>query len=222
MNDPCQVTHTRWQLCELCAAHPGLRVKFLPRCGLCIEGDLGFRAVKEGFEEISETFSIRIEVPPEYPQVLPKAFETAMRIPADYHKFTDGSLCLGSPLRLRILISRDPTLTGFVESLLVPYLYNWIHLEQHQVLPVGQLDHGGPGLIVDYREIFQVEGAKACVSALQLLGLHKRIANKLPCYCGSSRRLGKCHNHVLGPLRKVAPRREFHEQLRRLLRQLED
>jgi hypothetical protein len=41
---------------------------------------------------------------------------------------------------------------------------------------------------------------------VRLAGKKKRIANKLPCPCGSGRRLGRCHNlkvnglrHQLGP-----------------------
>lgn len=222
MSDPCQQLHASWCLGQVLESQSNLRVMFLPRCGLRIEGDLGFRAIKQGFEEISDTFSIRIEVPPEFPQILPKAFETAMRIPADYHKFRDGSLCLGSPLRQRILMSKDETLSGFVDLLLIPYLYNWRHYDQHGALPLGHLDHGGQGLVADYEQLFQVEGEDACISALYLLGLRKRIANKLPCHCGSGQRLGRCHNRVLNPLRKVAHRREFWEQLRLLRSHLKD
>jgi hypothetical protein len=183
-------------------------------------GELAFHAVRDGFEQISDTFSVRIEVASEFPRVLPKVFEAAGRIPPDYHTDPDGSLCLGSPLRQRLLIAKDQTLTGFVEHLLIPYLYNRSYFEKHEDLPIGDLPHGAPGLVADYERIFKVEGRSACTEMLYLLGLGKRIANKRSCPCGSGRRLGKCHNAVMNPLRKLASRREFREQLRLLLSQL--
>lgn len=221
MNDPCRDLHSTWRLDDLLESHPELNVSFLPRCELRIEGALTFRAVKDGFEQIEDTYLVRIEVPADFPESPPKAFETGERIPPDYHKFRDESLCLGSPLRQRLLIAKEPTLWGFAERLLIPYLYNRSYYEKNEELPIGELDHGAPGLVADYENIFKTGGAKACAEMLALLGLHKRIANKRPCPCGSGRRLGKCHNMVLNPLRKLALRREYREQLQLLLSQIE-
>lgn len=221
MRDPCRELHASWRLEEFLDTHPSLRVTFLPWCALRIKGDFSFRAVREGFGQIEDTFSIGIEVAFDFPKTIPKAFETENRIPQDYHHFTDGSLCLGSPLRQRLLLAKKPTLPGFAELLLIPYLFNRSCFESRKVLPIGELDHGAPGLVADYEQIFRTKGATSCIEMLNLLGLHKRTANKFPCPCGSGRRLGKCHNTVLTPLRKMAFRSEFRQQRRLLLGQLE-
>lgn len=221
MNDPCRALHERWQLERFLDCHPDLHVSFLPQCGLRIEGDLVFSAASEGFARLEDAFSIRLEVTADFPRSIPRVFEIAERIPKNYHHLSDGSLCLGSPLRQRILMAQAPTLCGFVNLLLIPYLYNRSYFEKHEVLPIGELDHGAPGLVSDYEAIFRVKGVKACIGMLDQLGLHKRHANKRPCPCGSGRRLGRCHNFVLNPLRRMAPRSEFRHQLRILRSQIE-
>lgn len=209
MIDPCRHIHRSWKIGPFKEAHPELLLTHLPNCGLCIEGNLSFNAKKTGSDCIEDTYSIRCEVNAGFPREVPKAFETGGRIQAGYHKFTDSSLCLGSPLRQRVILGRAPTLHGFIEVLLVPYLYNHSYFEQHGRLPVGELSHGATGLIEDYEDLFKVTGARPCIEMLSLLGLKKRVANKRPCPCGSGLRLGRCHNRVLNPLRKIDTRNYF-------------
>ena len=113
-----------------------------------------------------------------------------------------------------------PTLVGLIERLVIPYLYNHSYHEQSGKLPVGELDHGALGLVDDYEKLFRLQGWIQCVKALQFLGMKKRIANKKPCPCQSGRRLGKCRNLVLNPLRKIESRTYFRKQALDLIGQI--
>lgn len=211
MNDPCFQTHQAWDVDGFRNAYPELHLTYQRGCGLSIEGTLAFRAVKEGFELLDDEFELRWEVFDGFPKRIPLVYETKGRIPANYHKLENGALCLGSPIRQRMILAQRPTLTGFVELLVVPYLYNRSYFEKHGRLPVGELKHGSPGLIEDYQQLFGVEGNEACLGMLLMLGLKKRLANKKTCPCGSGLRVGKCHNKVLKPFRNLATRRYFQE-----------
>ncbi len=90
---------------------------------MSVEGPLAFRAVKEGYEPIEDVFELRWEVTDGFPNRIPLVFETKGRIPKDYHKLENGALCLGSPIRQRMILADHPTFAGFVEALVVPYLY---------------------------------------------------------------------------------------------------
>ena len=65
--------------------------------------------IKHG-PEIIDSFELIIIVPTSFPRELPKVTEIANRIPRDgnHHVNPDGTLCLGSPLRLLSLISGNP------------------------------------------------------------------------------------------------------------------
>src|ERR1051326_5548167 len=102
----------------------------------------------------------------------------------------------GSPLRLMLELSRRPTLTGFAEECLIPYLFAISHkLRFGGPLPFDELQHGTPGILSDYRELFGLETPGQAQHALTLLGMKKRRANKLPCPCACGKRLeiGRAH-----------------------------
>ena len=209
MNDPCKHIHSSWGLDQFKSAYPSLRWAHQEDCGIEIDGNVNFRAVAEGFEPLEDTYELHICVPRRFPSDLPRVFETGDRIPKNFHTNSDGALCLGSPLRQRILLESNKTLSGFVELLLIPYLYNYSHYLLHGSMPTGELAHGSPGLIADYERIFSIKGPEACLQMLYLLGKKRREANKFPCPCESGRRFGKCHNVILNPLREIESRRYY-------------
>jgi len=110
---------------------------------------------------------LEITVPAEFPKLLPTARETGGKIPRDgkHHVNDDKSLCLGSPLRLRLKVSGKPTLSGFAESCLVPYLYAVSYKLQNGVeFPFGELSHGEAGIIEDYMEMFGLNRNPRCTT----------------------------------------------------------
>lgn len=165
---------------------------------------------------ISDTFDVDIEVPVEFPRQVPNVRETGCRIPKDFHTHPDGTLCLGAPTRLLLLIQKAQTLPGFIDSCVVPYFYGFSHREQHGALPFGELDHGLPGIFNDLMQLFDVRSIDAVIPMLRLASIPKREANKQKCPCGSGRLTRKCHNIVLNHLRSSLGRSHFRQQLRLL------
>jgi hypothetical protein len=152
-------------------------------------------------ETITDVYHIKVTVPVEFPKRFPTVKELGGRIDRKFHRLIDGSFCLGSPTRLRLALVSDPTLVGFIERCLIPYLYGYSYCQLHGHLPFGELDHGHAGLIEDFCRLFGVSTALACVRMLQLTAMKKRVANKRPCPCGSGMRLGRCHHSCLNKLR---------------------
>jgi len=192
---------------------------FRPRTGKLpvLRGRFDFTAHHREAGEIQDTYNLEIEIPTTFPHDVPRVTEIGGRIPRelDYHVNTsDGTLCLGSPLRLRQLLAADPTLTGFAANCLVPYLF-----AQSQRLagtggfPFGELAHGLPGMLDDYVAMFGVKEYRQALEVLRLLGMKKRRANKLPCPCECRHRLGRCgFNSRLAAVRKVADRPWFRRE----------
>jgi hypothetical protein len=180
---------------------------------LNIEGQFEFTASKGKHPQITDSYVLQIQVPSYFPRELPIIFELQDRIPKDgsYHKNEDESLCLGSRIRLLINLARVPTLMGFAEHCLVPYLYAASHkLTYGGNFPFGELDHGPVGELTDYAELFGLETAEQARIAVRYLGMRERTANKLPCTCGCGRRLGRCvFNQKIKEYRKLAKRSWF-------------
>ena len=186
--------------------------------GLLLRGQFAFTASAALYKPITDSYSLKIEVPREFPRALPKVTELANKIPRNgfFHvNGNDDSLCLGSPLRLLLSVSKHPTLVGFAESCLVPYLYAISHkLQFGGPFIFNELAHGNPGILADYADLFGLKTQTQAASAIRMLGMRKRLANKLPCPCGCGKRLGRCRlHHQLNGLRKLTSRAWFCSQI---------
>ena len=187
-----------------------------------MRGRFAFTASHRDAGEIIDEFELEIEIPPPFPKELPRVTETGGRIPkkVDCHvNEVDGTLCLGSPLRLLRLLAEEPTLTGFAARCLVPYLFAQSRkLAGSGTFTFGELTHGLPGMLDDYVALFGVRDISQAVEALRLLGMKTRRANKLPCPCSCRKRLGRCRfNAKLREFRAVAGRPWFRGEYRAIL-----
>jgi len=175
-----------------------------------LAGDFEIDAVVPGGARVQDSFRLKIHIPPRYPEEVPRVFETGGRIPRGGrdHVNDDGSLCLGSPLRLMMHLGEDPSLVAFARHCIIPFLYAFSHRQQKGgELVFGELAHAIPGLLDDYGGILKLKEPKKIAQALKRVLEKKRIANKRPCPCGCKRRLGKCdlHNRI-NLLRKLVPK----------------
>ncbi len=216
MRSPWSAILRRWGIDDLLRRFPNLALRPQRNGRTVIAGDLQFSVVVPKFGVIEDTFSIEIHIPGNFPSTLPSTFERNGRIPKTHHKMTDGSLCLGAPLGLRLKATRGKTLLAFIEACVVPYLAGYCIYEKTGEMPFGELPHGTPGLLEEYGRLTGATSTAACIGFIECLGLRKRVANKRMCPCGSGRRLGRCHNRRINPLRGVASRAWYRGTARQL------
>lgn len=199
--------------------YPGMVVKPTRQTNLTLSGTFEFCAKSSTGPNLCDSFRLSIVIPPSFPSDLPKVRELGKKIPSEegFHVNPDGSLCLGSPLKLMLLLRKRPTLDGFAENCIVPFLYAMARkLESGEKLYMGELSHGATGLIEDYRNIFGLKEKEQIMNALLLLSMKKRIANKRPCPCRCGQRLGRCRLRLrLNGYRGAAPRSWFRQHLKR-------
>lgn len=197
------------RLSQFLSDYPGMSTASCSDAGVCLRGKFRFKADVSGGDEIDDSYKLEIVVPDKFPQALPKVKETGGKIPRDgnFHVNPDGTLCLGSPLRLLRKVHSTPNLTGFADKCLVPYLYAVSYKLMHGGNFVfGELAHGDQGIVDDYSVMLGLKERHQITQAIQLLGIKKRIANKKPCPCGCGKRLGVCpFRHKLNEFRKMAP-----------------
>lgn len=197
----------RWHIDELLAKYSGLRLQSTLHGSVEIAGTLLFVATMAGLETIQDEYEIQLHVPESFPKWIPTVYEIAGRIPQNFHKLDSGALCLGSPTRLRLALTRRPTILGYVDTCLVPYLYGRSYFERYATMPFGELDHGLKGVRQDLALLFGTIRVDRVSGFARLTAMKKRHANKKACPCESGKRLGRCHHH-----RRV---NELREQLGR-------
>lgn len=198
-----------WAVQELIGKYPGLRLLPTVDKDLRIAGTLEFSAQAPGRENITDHYEINMSVAQSFPQSVPIVREVGGRVPKGFHKMTDGELCLGSPTRLRLILSETSSLLSFVERCVIPYLYGYSLVEKGGALPFGELAHGTKGLREDLADLVGFREERILDQFIKLISMKKRQANKRSCPCGSGLRAGRCHNRKLNMLRDKLGRRWF-------------
>ena len=209
MCESIQQRYTRWRLENLLVKYSSLRLVPVPGDSVQLVGLLAFEAFAPGKELIGDEYEIEISIHETFPRQIPSVREIGGRISPTFHKLSDGSLCLGSPTRLLLILAESPSLLRFVEHCVIPYLYGHSYFKRNGVMPFGDLAHGARGLRDDLMAIFRINQESAISHFVRLGSMKKRTANKEPCPCGSGRRLGRCHNKTVNLLRSRLGRYQF-------------
>lgn len=209
---------------EFLRSYPRMNAVPIYDGSMCLEGIIDFSADSEECGLISDSFRLRMVVPETFPNDLPIVYELGGRIPRDrsYHiNQYNNSLCLGSRLRLLLTISKRPTLMGFTQNCLIPYLYAVSRkLSLGGCFAFGELPHGTKGEVEDYRLLFCLQTTDQVWKTIDCLSMKKRRANKHPCPCGCGRTLGRCRfNRRIRKFRSLAGRTWLQNVVRDLKRE---
>jgi hypothetical protein len=137
--------------------YPMMAIRPSPDAYLRLKGAFRFSADHPDFGHVTDAFELQLEVPRAFPRELPDVTEIGGRIPreGEFHINGDGTLCLGSHLRLLMKLRGSSTLADFADRCLVPYLFAISRKLTHGgKLVFGELEHYGPGMLKDYAQLF--------------------------------------------------------------------
>jgi hypothetical protein len=176
--------------------YPGMAIVPMPdRSSLMLSGTFTFTANSPGGGEVKDCYNLQIIAHSTFPKRIPEVKEIGERIPpsGEFHINQNGTICLGTPLRLILTLSKEPTLPGFANQCLIPYLYA-VSRRLHYGVPLifNELQHGNQGKLVDYSEIFGLKEPEKARDIVKLICMKDNIADKQPCPCGCGRLLGDC------------------------------
>ena len=196
-----QVTEDlRKQIVELSGVHKGLTDVVEHDAETLLSGTLDFEASADELETITASFDIELTIPHVLPDRLPRAKEVGGRIGTDYeHLNPDGTLCLAVPVEQRRVFFEQPTLLGFVERLLVPYLYGYCFWKKNGYHPFNEAAHGNEGILRYYVDTLGLRGPLEALATICFLFEHGYRGHH-ECPCGSGRKVRMCHGPVLRAL----------------------
>jgi hypothetical protein len=196
---------------EVKAKYPRLLLSKIPNGSYEIIGELEFLAEFQS-EIIEDVYAVLIKIPSGYPKSLPVTYEIGGRIPQSFHHFDNGSLCLGTPLSVKMRFHEKPNLLGFIEVCLIEYLYGYSYFQKHGELPIGEFAHGVDGIIEHYQDIFGTEKLETIIELLSILA-NDSYRGHIDCVCGSGNRLRNCHGKPLLKLMKYQTPWEYQGDL---------
>lgn len=185
---------------DVLAVHRGLSEKPAAADHRLLSGVLAFEAAPADLESITASFEIEILIPHTYPDELPLVRETGFQIDDAYeHIYADRALCLAVPIEERRVFMEKPSLSGFIERLVVPYLYGYCYWEKYGVHPFGEQRHGLEGIVEHYMELLALADEERLLAMMAYL-VEFGYRGHHPCPCGSQRSVRACHGAVLRKL----------------------
>lgn len=140
-------------------------------------------------------FDIKIEIPPGYPEELPKLYELSNLIPDSFeHKYDDGSCCLGVDGELYQRFIPNPTLLHYVKDMVADYFASVKWFIRYGDYPFGQRSHGTKGVFEFYRQFWDVDNDQLAARMLCIALVPGTYRGHQPCPCGSGKIARKCHS----------------------------
>lgn len=196
--------------------YPMFRIIPSKQKGIILSGNYQTTITHKKYGEIDIDYNLEIIVSDDYPNTPPVIFETSNKIEKspDNHINYDGSICLGSSLRLKLVLKKNSSLILFFNQCILPYLFAvTIKLKENKPFIFGELAHGKIGLYQDFQELFNLNGILKINSMLKLLTYKKREGNKQLCPCGCKKRISSCqYFKTVQRMRKLITRKEWIEQ----------
>lgn len=191
------------QIIELTDVHKGLTNIVERDAETVVSGALPFEASADGLETITDTFEIELTIPNEFPDTLPWVKEMGGRIEADYeHLNRSGTLCLAVPVEQRRVFFEQPSLLGFVNRLVIPYLYGYCFWKTHGRHPFDEAAHGDPGILRYYMDALGLSNEITALAVISFLFEHGYRGHH-DCPCGSGLKVRACHGPALLALHKA-------------------
>jgi len=188
------------QLAELMEIYRGLTNLTELEHETLLSGSLPFEASADGLETVTDKFEIELRIPPVFPDMLPRVRETAGRIERSYpHIYSDGSLCLAVPVEERRIFFEQPSLLGFVNRLVIPYLYGYCYWKQHGQHPFAEQAHGQEGIVQHYIDTLHLADELVALAVIIFL-FEWGYRGHHTCPCGSAVKVRNCHGPALRAL----------------------
>lgn len=178
--------------------YPGLSLNQNGENKWFIKGLLHFLATYNGVS-LDDKFEVLILIPEEYPAKYPKVTELGNRIPMNFHHYTNNTLCLGIPHEINSKFKKNPTLLGFIEEHLIPYLYGFCYKQKYGKVPFGEWKHDGDGIIEYYQNKLGLYTEIEILAFLSIM-VDNYINSHILCPCKSGKKLTECHGPIIKEL----------------------
>ena len=181
------------ELSELIEACPGLSITQRSNTYITVSGILTFETKYKDLETINDWFDLEITIPINYPGDLPVVKDRGSKVDNNYeHINFNKTFCLAVPLEEKNVFDQSPNLVGFIDNLVIPFLYSYCYWQKNNEMPYGEMAHGADGLVQYYLDLFD-SNDPAVILPLIFKCLKHGYNAHIPCVCGSGKKTLRCH-----------------------------
>ena len=163
-----------------------------------------------------------ILLPIKYPKIPPEIFCNDPKLPIgniDRHIMKDGRACLGVQADIGMRWAAGPTIVGFLENIVEPFLVWQAYYDAWQKPPPwGEFSHAKNGIIEFYAELLGRKMDSTVLGFIKLLARKNRPKGHEPCPCNSGKRLRNCHRDLIYDIRKLIAWQYVEKDLQDLIR----
>lgn len=140
-----------------------------------------------------DTYEIRIVIPPGFPYELPKLIETSKKIgqTPDWHN-SDGECCLATHAKIFNELGTPLSLLKWMDRFVHDYLASHVIRIREKIYPKGEYPHGEEGMVVGYKEIFNLDTDEEVLERLNFLCGTTSLGRNDRCFCQSGRKYKHC------------------------------
>ena len=156
------------------------------------------------------TYSIRLNIPKNYPYSFPNLFEENNKIPkvADRHMYKSGECCVCIMQEEDVRSKHGITIKQFIKEFAIPFFANQIYYENNEKKEWanGDYKHGIDGIVQFYQELFKCTSLKNILLEIEN-AININIKHYEKCFCGSGIKYKKCHRNIHNELMKLSRKR---------------
>lgn len=140
-----------------------------------------------------DTYAVNIIIPKNYPEELPVLIEIGDKIERsdDWHN-TTGVCCLSTNAKMFTILDGNITLLNWLKTFAHPFLANHVHKIKTGHYANKEFEHGTPGLIQGYYEIFKTSNENEVVTTLKFLCGVLKLGRNAMCFCESRKKYKRC------------------------------
>lgn len=154
---------------------------------------------------------VRVRIPRNYPNELPKVWEETPKEISKYeHLNGDYSFCLGTNQEIRMRLKTANYSIAKYISFIIDYIGIYKYYRAFKKYPYGDRSHYKKGVIESYMDYFKVEKESQVINLLRIKKVNNKIKN-LICMCGSGKKFKKCHLPSIKRVLNDANLREQYE-----------
>lgn len=200
---------------QLKSNYPTLHV-VIERNVVFIKGSLFIKNPSTGFEV--DRFGIEIVLPDDYPNSIPRVYESEGRIPKviDRHFMSDGSACLFFRDEQFKFYNRKTPIKDFIGTPVYNFFLSQAYFDLTGKWIFGERSHGPSATWEYYTEELGTNDLNTIGRFLCFLASDK-VSLKQKCYCGSNKLLVHCHMTKVIQIRQKIPVQKAMLSLRDIL-----
>lgn len=192
-------------------SHPGLRYDGKARGFYIFSGNF---FLKNSSDKLIESFEIKILIAEKYPNTFPIVISTDNKIERheDYHISKDGVICLDHSYIINKLSCGEVRLYDVLDYYLPKY-FSWILLKQNGITQnLEEWDHADKGTLQVYKALLDINNIDIIKEFLETYLSFRKPRRNHFCYCGSMKKLKRCHLNAANFLR-ATPKKTIEKDL---------